>query len=178
LPNYYFSLPIHFIWNSTSEDNTFVFKFSSIMLLYHKLKYLFSETVSIFVIFLFVYASISKLTDYQKFKIQLGQSPILTPVAGTIAWFIPVLEITISILLFLPKYRLTGLYASFTLMTIFTAYIFAITRYSEFIPCSCGGVLQHMNWNQHLIFNFIFFTLIAGSILVYQVKPYKTVLLQ
>jgi methylamine utilization protein MauE len=66
----------------------------------------------------------------------------------------------------IPKTRLLGLYASFSLMTMFTAYIIAILRFSEFIPCSCGGVLSHMSWIQHLWFNvaFIFFAL-TGIIL-------------
>ncbi len=131
---------------------------------YTKFKNIFIETVSALVVFLFIYASVSKLADYQKFHVQLGQSPILTSIAGFIAWFIPAIEIIISILIIFPRYRLIGLYAAFSLMTVFTAYIIVITRYSEFVPCSCGGVLQHMNWNQHLLFNLVFFALTAGSI--------------
>jgi len=32
--------------------------------------------------------------------------------------------------------------------------------YTPNLPCSCGGVLQQMTWNQHLIFNVVF-TLLA-----------------
>ncbi len=28
-----------------------------------------------------------------------------------------------------------------------------ILNYSEFIPCSCGGILEKMDWKTHLIFN-------------------------
>jgi uncharacterized membrane protein YphA (DoxX/SURF4 family) len=143
-----------------------------------KIKTLFTEIVSALVMFLFVYASISKIVDYQKFKIQLGQSPILTSIAGFTSWFVPTIEILVSVLLILPRYRLAGLYLSFGLMAMFSAYIVAITKYSEFIPCSCGGVLQHMNWNEHLIFNLVFFALIASSILLYQTKSNKAILLQ
>jgi uncharacterized membrane protein YphA (DoxX/SURF4 family) len=143
-----------------------------------KIKTLFIEIVSALVIFLFIYASVSKIIDYQKFKIQLGQSPILTSLAGFTSWFIPAIEILVSILLILPRYRLAGLYASFSLMAMFSAYIVAITKYSEFIPCSCGGVLQHMNWNEHLIFNLVFFTLIASSIMLFRTKSNRSILLQ
>ncbi len=117
-------------------------------------------------ILLFTYAACSKLIDYPKFRIQLGLSPLLTSFAGWIAWLVPATEITIAVLLFTGRFRLLGLYASFSLMTMFTAYIVAITRFSEFIPCSCGGILQSMSWNQHLVFN-IFFTLAgcAGIVL-------------
>jgi hypothetical protein len=119
-------------------------------------------------IFLFIYAAASKLIDYQKFEVQLGQSPILTHFAHWVSWIIPAIEIITSVLLAFEAYRILGLYISFSLMTLFTAYIIAITRFSEYVPCSCGGVLQHMNWNQHLVFNLLFFFLSLTSILFYQ----------
>jgi uncharacterized membrane protein YphA (DoxX/SURF4 family) len=133
----------------------------------------FGDIISFIFIFLFVYAAASKLLDYQKFRLQLGQSPILTHFAGWIAWVIPGLEIIISVLLVFPAYRILGLYASFSLMTLFTAYIIAITRFSEYIPCSCGGVLQRMNWDQHLIFNLLFVMLSLVCILFD--RPWSTI---
>jgi hypothetical protein len=127
----------------------------------------FVDLVSLLLIFLFVYAAASKLLDYQKFQVQLGQSPMLTHFAGWVAWLIPGIEILISILLAFAKYRIAGLYASFSLMVMFSSYIITITRYSEYVPCSCGGILQHMTWNQHLIFNLFFVLLSLSSILIY-----------
>ena len=134
----------------------------------------FIDTVAFLFIFLFVYAAASKLIDYQKFQVQLGQSPILTQFAGWVAWMIPGLEIIISFSLAFPSLRILGLYASFSMMTLFTAYIIAITRFSEYIPCSCGGVTQHMNWNQHLVFNLLFVSLALTSILFHQSFSTKT----
>jgi len=128
----------------------------------------FVEIISILFILLFVYAATSKLIDYQKFRVQLGQSPLLTSFAGLVAWIIPSIEILIAIALAIPRYRLVGLYASFSLMTMFTTYVFVITHYSEYVPCSCGGILQKMNWEQHLIFNIIFTMLALTSILLYE----------
>jgi len=119
-------------------------------------KAIITDIIAALFIFLFVYAAISKLIDYQKFRVQLGQSPLLTAIAGWVAWIIPSMEILISLLLITARFRLIGLYASFTLMVMFSAYIVAITKFSEFIPCSCGGVLQNMSWNQHLVFNTVF----------------------
>jgi uncharacterized membrane protein YphA (DoxX/SURF4 family) len=140
------------------------------MLLKESYKKSFIDLAAFLFIFLFTYAAVSKLIDHQKFRVQLGQSPILTPVAGWIAWIIPAAEILISVLLVLPAYRIVGLYASFGIMVMFTSYIIAITRFSEYIPCSCGGVLQHMNWNQHLLFNLLLVLLSLTSILFYQNK--------
>ena len=128
------------------------------------------EIISLLLIFLFVYAAASKMLDYEKFRVQLGQSPMLTSFAGLVAWMVPSIEAIISVLLAIPGLRLTGLYASFSLMTMFTAYIIAITKFSEFVPCSCGGVLQSMSWNQHLFLNLIFVLLALAGILLHSTE--------
>jgi hypothetical protein len=128
----------------------------------------FVEIACFLFILLFVYAATSKLIDYQKFRVQLGQSPMLTSFAGFIAWFIPVMELFIAIALSLTRYKLIGLYASFSLMTMFTAYIYILTHYSSYVPCSCGGVLQKMSWNQHFIFNLFFTALGVAAILLFR----------
>src|ERR1700753_2839845 len=119
-------------------------------------------------IFLFVYAATSKLLHYQEFTVQIGKSPLLTHFTGFFTWFVPALEIGISLLLASPRWQLTGLYASFGLMVFFTAYIIAILRFSDYIPCSFGGILQDMNWNQHLIFNCVFVALGVMGVLLYK----------
>lgn len=132
------------------------------------------EIIAGLLIVLFVYAAFSKLLDFEQFRLQLAQSPVLYVAYNTIAWLVPVTELLIALALFSRRRRLTGLYASFTLMTAFSAYIIAITRYSEYIPCSCGGVLSKMSWNQHLVFN-IGFVLLAG-LAIYLYRPENTVL--
>jgi uncharacterized membrane protein YphA (DoxX/SURF4 family) len=115
---------------------------------------------------LFLYAAASKLLDYPKFKIQLGQSPLLTRFADSVAWIIPIIEIGIAMMLATPRLRANALYAAFALMVLFTAYIVAITKFSEYIPCSCGGVLQHLSWTQHFYFNLAFIALSIIAILL------------
>lgn len=127
----------------------------------------FPDLVAAILILLFVYASTSKLIDYEKFRIQLGKSPLLSPFASTLAWSVPLVEIIISILLATPKWRSWGLYASFGLMIVFTSYIFTITEFTNSVPCSCGGVLQHMSWHQHFIFNLCFVMLALIGVLLH-----------
>ncbi len=122
------------------------------------------DIIAALFIALFVYAAASKLLDYQKFKVQIGKSPLLTAFTGWIPWFIPTIELIIGLFLVIPRFRLTALYASFGLMVMFTAYIIAILKFSEYIPCSCGGILQNMSWNQHLIFNIGFVLLSIAAI--------------
>jgi hypothetical protein len=120
---------------------------------------------------LFVYAAASKLNDFEKFRSQLGQSPLLTSFARFVAWAIPTIELVISGMLCFNKSRLNGLYASFALMTLFTLYILVITQYSVYVPCSCGGLLQSMSWNQHLLFNIIFVCIAIIGVLIHSQKP-------
>jgi len=127
----------------------------------------FTAITSFLFILLFVYAALSKLNDFHKFKIQLGQSPLLTSFTGLAAWLTPAVEIVLSFLLLLEKYRLLALHFSLGLMSMFTAYIIAITKFSTYIPCSCGGILQNMTWNQHLLFNLGFVVLGFCSIIFY-----------
>jgi uncharacterized membrane protein YphA (DoxX/SURF4 family) len=118
------------------------------------------EIICFLLIVLFVYAAMNKLLDVTKFRVQIGQSPLLTDIAPFVAWFIPITEILVALMLAIPRFRLAGLYASFSLMVMFTAYIVAILNFSSHIPCSCGGVLEKLGWTEHLFFN-IGFTLIA-----------------
>jgi uncharacterized membrane protein YphA (DoxX/SURF4 family) len=115
---------------------------------------------------LFVYASVSKLLDFENFQIQLGQSPLLSAFAGWVSWGVPIVEIVIALLLLVPKFRLVGLFAAFSLMVMFTSYIFIILNYSSFVPCSCGGILEKMGWTEHLLFNIGFVILALIGILL------------
>ena len=116
-------------------------------------------------ILLFTYAAVSKLLDFENFQVQLRQSPLLSSIAGWVSWLVPVSEIAFSICLFFYSTRRLTLYASFVLMVMFSAYIYIILNYSDFVPCSCGGILESMDWTQHLIFNLVF-VLLAGIALI------------
>jgi len=119
-------------------------------------------------ILLFVYAASSKLLDYTQFRVELGKSPLITAFAGYVAWSIPFLEVGIAVLLAFARTRLIGLYAAFSLMTIFTGYILYILLFSPYIPCSCGGVLQNMNWRTHFVFNIVFMLIAASGVLIHE----------
>ena len=120
--------------------------------------------ISLLFIVLFVYAAVSKLLDYETFTVQLAQSPLLSAYAGVIAWLVPGIEVAISILLLFERFRTLALYAAFTLMVMFTAYIYIILNFSDFVPCSCGGVLEKLSWTQHLIFNLVFIILAGVAV--------------
>lgn len=133
-------------------------------------KQFFVDLVTFLLVFLFVYAAVSKLIDFQQFQIQLLKSPLLHVIAVPVSVLTPIAEILIAVMLCFGSMKLIGLYASFSIMLIFTFYIVAITRFSSYVPCSCGGILQKMSWNQHLVFNIVFTILALSAALLYPNK--------
>lgn len=133
------------------------------------------EIICLLFIILFVYAAANKLLDVEKFRVQLGQSPLIATFAGVLAWIVPIMEIFISIALATPRFRLFGFYASFTLMAVFTIYIVAMLNLSPFVPCSCGGILEKLGWTEHLIFNSCFVALALLGIMSYPKKRIENI---
>lgn len=123
------------------------------------------KVASYFFILLFCYAAISKALDFENFQVQIGQSPLLSAYAGFVSYAIIILELLIVVLLAIPKTNLIGLYSSTALMSAFTIYIYLILNYSDFVPCSCGGILEKMGWTEHLIFNIL--CVVLGGISVW-----------
>ncbi|MGM0932681.1 MAG: MauE/DoxX family redox-associated membrane protein [Bacteroidota bacterium] len=140
------------------------------------------EVISYLFILLFIYAAVSKLIDVQQFRVQLGQSPMLSAYAHAIAWLVPLSEIAVSVILMIPKLRFWGFVAAFDLMLMFTTYIIIILNFTAFIPCSCGGVLESLGWTEHLIFNLLFILLAAYAALItpppHQLKSLKILTLK
>lgn len=124
------------------------------------------EIICYLYIGLFLYAAASKLIGYEKSQLQLSKSPITTDYANILVWLVPTIEIIISVLLFIPTTKTIALYAALALMSMFTAYIYAILNFSSSIPCSCGGVLETLDWDEHLIFNICFMILAIIAILM------------
>jgi len=114
------------------------------------------EIIIFLYLVLFLYAAGTKLLDYDRSVAQLAQSPLLTPYADWIAWFVPLCEIVVAILLMISRTRRSGLYAAFGMMVMFTFYIIAILTFSEELPCACGGILSSLHWKEHLVFNLVF----------------------
>jgi uncharacterized membrane protein YphA (DoxX/SURF4 family) len=124
------------------------------------------DIVSYLFVLLFLYAASSKLMKYDTSLLQMSKSPIITDYAHILVWFVPAVEIIISILLLVNRTVLLGLYAAFVLMCLFTAYIYAILNFSDTIPCHCGGALELLSWSQHLVFNTVFIVMAVVAILL------------
>lgn len=128
----------------------------------------FAAYISYFFILLFCYAGYSKRLDFENFQVQIAQSPLLSAYAGFVSYAVIVAELLIIVLLLIPRSRIAGLYASLAIMTAFTIYIYLILNYSDFIPCSCGGILEKMGWIEHLVFNLACVVIAGAGILLLQ----------
>lgn len=135
-----------------------------------KFKNFIIETICLLYVVLFVYAATSKLIDFENFKVQLGQSPLLTAFADYVAIIVPATEFLITAMLVIPRWRFYGLLAAFSLMVMFTTYIIIILNFSDFIPCSCGGILEKLGWKEHLVFNIGFILLALIALLLHRKK--------
>ena len=111
----------------------------------------------VFIVLLF-YAATSKFLEYSQFYNDLINSPVFgnEQVALFISWFIPIIELAIAGFLISSRYRNIGLCLASGLIFLFTVYIIWILEFSSNIPCSCGGIINNLTWQEHLIFNSFF----------------------
>lgn len=114
------------------------------------------DTLSFLLILLWIYAAVSKLTDYPLFENQLSKQPLPAWSIGILAWLLPAIEITAALLLAFSRTRRLGFFISLLLLLSFTLYTgFALSGAYGSIPCSCGGIFSFMGWKGHFVFNAI-----------------------
>ena len=134
-------------------------------------KKVITEIISSLLVLLFLYASLSKFFDFRHFIGQMNNQPFPNWMTPYLVWSIPSLEIAITVALIFEKTRTPGLYASLILMAAFTIYTVAILlRFFGRIPCSCGGVIEKLTWQQHLALNLFFVAIALAGILLRRPK--------
>src|SRR5580700_6414849 len=134
------------------------------------------ECVCALLILLFLYASVSKFLDFKTFIDQMNNQPLPNSWTPFLVWSIPLVEIIISITLLFEYTRLLGLYASLVVMVIFTIYTgIVLLHFFPYIPCSCGGVIRHLTWTQHLILNLCYVSLSILGIILQHRKYFKPI---
>lgn len=143
----------------------------------NKLKYApLIETCCVFLlILLWVYTATSKLSDFREFRWQMYNQVFAKEIARVLVYVVPAVELLAPILLCFAFTRLAGLLLSTGLMMAFSLYIgLALLNVYERMPCSCGGVLEILDWQAHFIFNLIF-TVIAVTGTIFHFKRRRTV---
>lgn len=109
-------------------------------------------------ILLFAYTGASKLAGHDEFIYQLSSVHFFDGYVRFTSWIIPIAELITAACLCFRNTRTFGLWCSLILMCSFVAYVATVLSGSS-LPCSCGGVITAMSWQQHLFFNIIFLAL-------------------
>lgn len=107
-------------------------------------------------IFLFTYTAGSKFSEFGFFRAQLSIYPYIKGAAPFLAMAVPAAELGVVACLLFPATRKLGLYASFLLLLCFTVYLGVMVATQSNLPCSCGGVIASLSWQQHILFNLFF----------------------
>jgi putative oxidoreductase len=129
------------------------------------------EIVSAILIFVFVYAGVSKLMDHYAFAAVLSSTPLIKTFATQMSLTLPLVELITAMLVLFPITKKIGFLISIMLMLVFSGYISFMLAFVSNLPCACGGILNTMSWKQHIIFNL--FILAIAIIGIYKMKNYK-----
>ena len=136
------------------------------------------ECISALLVMLFLYASLSKFLDFHTFIGEMNNQPLPNSWTPFLVWFIPCSEILMCIALLFERTRLIGFYAALFFMSLFTIYsIIIILNFFGRIPCSCGGVIKRLTWNQHIVLNLFFVALSISGIVLQRRKFFKSILI-
>lgn len=121
---------------------------------------IYIQLISCLLILLWVYAAVSKLINYEQSRMQMMNQVFPASINEILLWAVPLLELLISGLLLFHGTRKVGLLLSAILLFLFSGYVLLVMlNVFGRIPCSCGGVISKLNWEQHLVFNLVFLLL-------------------
>lgn len=133
----------------------------------HLAKEVIAFIITLICIFLFLTAGYSKFIAHEKFEFGLANVALIGSYARIISWAVPSIEITISLLLIVPKTNLKGLYAFTGTMVVFTIYILSMLLWAKELPCNCNLIVKNLSWAGHVWFNLI---IIGLSILAIKIN--------
>lgn len=116
---------------------------------------------------LFIYAGCSKLLNMADFAGAMAVQPFAGWIKALLSNTLPYAEIVIAVGLLLYKSRQYAPYMYALLLLLFTSYSgLALFHYFKTVPCSCGGIIEHLDWKAHFILNLVFcvLTIVATAL--------------
>ena len=134
-------------------------------------KLIFKHSVIFLLVLLWIYAALSKLIDWDHFQWEMRNQALPTIVQTTLIYLLPPAEILVAALLIFQRTVAFGLYASTVLLALFTGYVaLTLAHFFEYVPCSCGGILEHLGWGPHLAFNLLFLLMTLTALYITKKK--------
>src|ERR1700744_4248345 len=131
------------------------------------MKNIFVRAPVYFLVILWSYAAVSKLLDFDHFEIEMQRQTVYPFLKPLLIYLLPPLELVIAGLLGFEKMLRSGLYISLGLLCLFSGYIaLVLLHFFNRVPCSCGGILEHMGWGPHLVFNLTCLILITTTLIM------------
>lgn len=124
------------------------------------------EVTIALLVMMFLHTAISKFLDFRAFTSDLNSQPFPNSFTPFLSWALPLIEIATVACLCFEKTKTIGLYSALILMGIFSIYTaLVLSHVFDYVPCSCGGVVSYLSWQQHLIFNLFFVAITYLAIL-------------
>ena len=126
---------------------------------------------------LFVYTAVSKVYDWNGTVSAVNGQVFPDWMTLPLLYGLPIVEVALAVILLLPQTRRVALGISFLLMSVFTGYVaLVLTGVFGRIPCSCGGILSSLDWNEHLIVNLVLTAIAAAGWMMqsYLIKTKKS----
>lgn len=124
------------------------------------------ESICLLYLLLFSYTAINKLI----LEVPISNSTVWSSLIKWPVLLVSLLEFCLALLFVTEKKWFYGLLGSLSLTILLLFHTYIIIQCESIIPCSCGFILDKINWKQHLIFNIFFTSLGLLSLLI----PSKT----
>jgi hypothetical protein len=105
---------------------------------------------------LFLYTAYAKINDHERFLRGLKNVHLISSSAGFISFAVPIIEISVALLLLIPKTAKLGIHGFIAVVSSFTIYIISAMIWEKNLPCHCGGAIEKLSWSQHIWFNLAF----------------------
>jgi hypothetical protein len=96
---------------------------------------------------------LEKIININKFNFELLSNGLSEPLLSIITYLVPFLELLASLLLLSKKHFVKGVLMIFIIFTAFIFYLIYLRYVLGKYECSCGGILNYLNFEFHLCLN-------------------------
>ena len=130
-----------------------------------------NDLIAIALVAFLTYLAVSKLTDLETARHEMRNQVFPERTAAVMTWLLPMTELTLALLITIPRSRLAGMAGCSLLMLSFAVYVIMVLSGTfERVPCSCGGISAQVSWTGHLVISVGAFFLTLLSIVFIRKK--------